>query len=1059
MKLARTIRSGTALLACALASLAMGAQARPTANSPLASPPDGMTRQVAPRAALVGATVHVRPGEQMEDAVVLIEHGEIRRVVPRAEYDRMARPGGTIEVDYTGRHIYAGFIEAYLPVRAPGVDSSAVGAHWNEGVTPHRRALDGSAPNARDRDNLRKMGFTAAHLVPDQGVFRGRTALISLADPRSDSSHEPPAVYRDGFADAVAFERNTRRGGYPSSHMGAVALIRQVLADADWQRRTRQTGDFTGGPDAIDELADANRPLFFDIEREMTTLHAADIASEFKRNAIIVGNGMEFKWLEAIAAENLPVIVPLRFPRAPDVSGFGEADSTDLERLMEWEQAPTNPRRLAEAGVKTAITSAKRIRGAGNLHNDLRSAVRHGLSADDALAMLTTNPAEILGAADRLGSVERGRRANLVVTDRPLFVGPSRILDVWTEGERHVIATDDVGAMAGVYEVNFRGEPRGTLTITRRPRVTLEDGDVKTRAEKVSIDGDRLSYTVKEHDGSVAIATAQRRGTTLHGTLMIPDGRTFSWTAVRVGDAPDDERDREERGPGEIPDLKGYPFGPYAVEEKPQQRRAIFTNATIWTASEAGTIENGVLAIDGGKIAFVGTRSAFNRSAASRWNNAERFDLEGRHIAPGFVDAHSHTGTFALGVNEGTQAVTSEVRIADAVDSSHINWYRQLAGGVTTVNTLHGSANPIGGQSLTQKVRWGSRHPRDMHMDGATPGIKFALGENVKQSNWGDTATTRYPQTRMGVETIMRDRFHAAQRYEEERRRGGRRNLELEALAEVLRGDRLIHCHSYRQDEILMLCLLAKEFGITIGTFQHGLEVYKVAEAVREAAIGASIFSDWWNFKVEVWDAIPYAGPLQHEVGVNTSFNSDSDELARRMHAEGAKAVKYSGGRVSPEEAIKFVTINAAVQLGIGDRVGSLEAGKDADFVIWSGSPLSTLSRAESTWIDGAEYFSLEMDREHRKRIASERRRLIQKILAGPPSEREEKKDEEQEKKEEAETPDPDRSLRARMLAQERALVRERMLEALNANRDPTLDSCGVCGCSEFHFIKQTFGN
>jgi imidazolonepropionase-like amidohydrolase len=400
-------------------------------------------------------------------------------------------------------------------------------------------------------------------------------------------------------------------------------------------------------------------------------------------------------------------------------------------------------------------------------------------------------------------------------------------------------------------------------------------------------------------------------------------------------------------------------------------------------------------------------------------------EASGKHVTPGLVDAHSHTSLFRFGVNEAGQAVTAEVRIGDSLDPGHINWYRQLAMGVTTVNSLHGSANPIGGQNAIHKVRWGSRTPAEMRIEGARPGIKFALGENVKQSNWNlrRSERTRYPQTRMGVETLIRDRFEAAREYRkrweawesrggatkprsheapkggDEQRRVGeegsvasrldsppRRDLELEALAEILDDVRLVHCHSYRQDEILMLCRVAEDFGFRIGTFQHGLEVYKVAEAVRENAIGASLFSDWWMYKVEVMDAIPFAGPLQTEAGVSTSYNSDSDELARRLNTEAAKAVKYArpGSGMTEEEALKFVTINAAEQIGVGGRLGSLAEGKHADFVIWSDNPLSTRAIAENVYIDGREYYSLEQDRIHRDLIARERQRLIQKIIAAP---------------------------------------------------------------------------
>ena len=357
---------------------------------------------------------------------------------------------------------------------------------------------------------------------------------------------------------------------------------------------------------------------------------------------------------------------------------------------------------------------------------------------------------------------------------------------------------------------------------------------------------------------------------------------------------------------------------------------------------------------------------------------------------------------------EGTQAVTAEVRIGDVLRSSHIALYRELAGGLTSANVLHGSSNPIGGQNAVIKLRWGAP-PEEMKFKGATPGIKFALGENVKQSNRGDQFTTRYPQTRMGVEQIIRDRFKAALDYEKEwqaykavgRERGlipPRRDLELETLLEIIRGRRLVHSHSYRQDEILMLIRVADDFGFTIGAFQHVLEGYKVADALARHGAGASTFSDWWAYKFEVMDAIPYNGALMHEQEVVVSFNSDSDELARRLNTEAAKAVKYGG--LSEEEALQFVTLNPAKQLGIDDRVGSLEVGKDADFVLWNGHPLSTYTVCEQTWIDGRKYFDREEDLQMRRQIRQERAHLIQKVIQS--KQEKEEKDKEREEKEES---------------------------------------------------------
>jgi N-acetylglucosamine-6-phosphate deacetylase len=337
-------------------------------------------------------------------------------------------------------------------------------------------------------------------------------------------------------------------------------------------------------------------------------------------------------------------------------------------------------------------------------------------------------------------------------------------------------------------------------------------------------------------------------------------------------------------------------------------------------------------------------------------------------------------------VNEAGQAISAEVRIGDVIDSDDIGIYRALAGGLTTAHVMHGSANPIGGQCQVIKLRWGVL-PEEMKFKDAPPTIKFALGENVKQSNWGDEYTSRYPQTRMGVEQIMRDEFRAALDYEEDCARYNdddsgippRRDLELEAIVEILRGERFVHCHSYRQDEILATMRVAEDFDFRIRVLQHILEGYKVADIMAEHGAGGSTFSDWWGYKFEVYDAIPHNGALMHNEGVLVSFNSDSDELARRMNTEAAKAVKWGG--VSEEEALKFVTINPAIQLKIDDRVGSLEPGKDADFAVWNGSPLSTYSACEQTWLDGRRFFDITEDAALREEVRKQRAVLVQKAL------------------------------------------------------------------------------
>jgi len=375
-------------------------------------------------------------------------------------------------------------------------------------------------------------------------------------------------------------------------------------------------------------------------------------------------------------------------------------------------------------------------------------------------------------------------------------------------------------------------------------------------------------------------------------------------------------------------------------------------------------------------------------------------DGTGLHITPGIIDEHTHIAA-TRGINESAQASSAEVEIGSVLNSEDVNLYRHLAGGVTAGQVLHGSANPIGGQSGVIKFRWGAS-PEALKIEGAAPFIKFALGENVKQANWGDSQTVRFPQTRMGVEQVFYDHFHRAREYGQawidfeqslsntsrrDRRAGRlpdkpRRDLELETLLEILRSERFVTCHSYQQGEINMLMHVADSMGFRMNTFTHILEGYKVADKMREHGAGGSSFSDWWAYKFEVKDAIPYNGALLWENGVVTAFNSDDREMARRLNQEAAKAVKYGG--VPEEEALKFVTLNPAILLHLDHRMGSLEPGKDADLVIWNDHPLSVYAQVQQTFVDGRRLFDVSRDLQLRDEIRVERARLIQKMIDDP---------------------------------------------------------------------------
>ncbi len=511
--------------------------------------------------------------------------------------------------------------------------------------------------------------------------------------------------------------------------------------------------------------------------------------------------------------------------------------------------------------------------------------------------------------------------------------------------------------------------------------------------KQFAIDETRISFNLAgESIGQGGIAqisgTFDIAGETFEGQLIESTGLISRMTAERqskdVATQPSDDASatKPTTKPVEASFAVNYPLGEYGRDSVPEQPKIVmFRNATVWTAAESGTIETTDVRVEAGVIAAIG-------KSLSIPQGAEVVDCTGKYLAPGIIDCHSHMATDG-GVNEGGQPITAEVRIGDFVDPDDINIYRQLASGITAANILHGSANAIGGQNQVIKLRWGAT-PDQMKFKDAPQGIKFALGENPRGANSDSVPADggEYPRTRMGVEQLIRDAFHAARDYRAAQKRHAadpdaslpvHPDLELEAIAEILEGKRLIHCHSYRQDEILALIRICDEFGVKIATLQHILEGYKVADAIAKHGAMASSFSDWWAYKLEVWDAIPHNGALMYDQGINVSFNSDDAEMARRLNTEAAKATKY--GNVPPAEAIKFVTINPARQLRIYARVGSIEVGKDADLAIWNAPPMSMYALCEQTWIDGRKYFDRQEDAKRRESDSQMRQKLIQKVL------------------------------------------------------------------------------
>lgn len=968
------------------------------------APPVALRENTPAVFAFTNAKIVVAPGKIIARGTLVVRNGTIQAVG-----ENVPVPADARVFDMTGHTLYPGLIELSSdigmprpPQPQPGQQSAAQqqdqpkgAAHWNARVRAELDAGTEFAPDRAAAEKLRSQGFTLALAAPQRGIFRGASALVQLGEGAASD-----LIVKRNVTQNVAFETAGGFGAggqYPNSLMGAIALIRQTWYDADWYRKAWES--YNKNPNqprpesnnALAALQDAlqrRQSVVMNVDDELNFLRAAKIGKEFNLNLIIRGSGYEYRRLDAIKATKLPVIVPLNFPEAPNVDTPEDALNVTLEDLRHWDTAPENPGRLDRAGVPIALTSAT-LRDAGTFLAQVRKAIERGLSSDAALAALTTTPAKWLGIDRNFGSLEAGKVANIVVTDGDLFGEKTRIREVWVDGKQYEVKPPPAADARGTWDLKISADPEqsGTLTLAGdvdKPNGTIRWRNKTLRLNAVTFSAGRLAFTV--NTDSIGIpGIARMSGTVsardIFGVGERGDGVHFSWSATRkemVKAEPDTAAPKKPEM-ASFPDV--FPPGEYGRPKQPDQpANVLIKNATLWTQGPQGKLEGTDLLITRGKIARIGKNLDAPKDAII-------IDGTGRHVTPGLIDAHSHTAVSGA-VNEGQQVVTAEVRIEDVLESDDIWIYRQLAGGTTAANVLHGSANPIGGQNATVKWRWGAL-PDEMLIAGAPAGIKFALGENVKSSNVNlqPGQQVPYPATRMGVEQIIRDRFKAARDYErawkewekDKTKIPPRKDLELDALVEILNGKRLVHCHSYRQDEILMMIRIAEDFGFRVATFQHVLEGYKVADAMAKHGAGGSTFSDWWAYKIEAWDAIPGNGPLMASQGVVVSYNSDNSQLASRMNWEAAKAIKFG---LSEEEALKFVTINPAKQLGIADKVGSLEVGKDADIAIWNGNPLSTYTKCIQTWVDGRKYFDVDEDRQLREQIQKERAVLVQKIIA-----------------------------------------------------------------------------
>ena len=962
------------------------------------------------RTVLEHATVHVDSKNSIEDGTVVLFRGQIEEVGPSSE---VTVSGPAIRLDMTGYHLYPSFVDLHsdygLPEvkprewsRTPQYESNTKGAFgWNQAVRPEINSSEVFVENKKEAKSLREAGIGAVLTHVPDGIVRGTGVLVMPVDDPRD------AILMSEASAHYSFRKGSSGQSYPSSLMGATALLRQTYLDGIWYGEASPRGLAGGTNLSLEAFNEAqNLPQIFSGGNWKDILRATDLGAEFDVEYTVLGGGDSYQRADAIAATGATVIVPLNYPTAYDLSDPHLARFVSLTELKHWELAPSNAYILNTAGVEFCFTSSG-LKSPSQLLPAVKKAVERGLPTDVALAALTSVPAATISASDLVGSLNPGTMANVIVMDGPLFDKDSKMVEHWVSGDPTILIDRNAVDLSGTYSLTV-GTSSMNLLIegsTGKWKATEEVNDSTKQKVDLSLDGRTVVMALKKESGVLRLTGNVWMDSRIwEGNGYDAQGNYVEWSAVKteikvepiVLEADSTTMDSTVTQNIEYGRVT-YPFTAYGSTEVPLEGAVLIHGATVWTCEEEGIIEDADVLMNEGVIVAVGRRLNPEYLLGSQVE-VTRINGRGKHITPGIIDEHSHI-IIERGVNEGTQASSAEVWIGHSLNSEDVNMYRQLAGGVTCAQLLHGSANPIGGQSAIVKFRWGSL-PSELLYAEASPFIKFALGENVKQSNWGDAQKVRFPQSRMGVEQVFYDNFIRAREYgiaqiqyrhdlrntKKKDLKAGlgpvapRRDLELETLLQILNEERFVTCHSYRQDEINMLMHVADSLGFRMNTFTHILEGYKVADKMREHGVGASTFSDWWAYKYEVKDAIPYNAAVLHYQGIITAINSDDAEMGRRLNQEAAKAVKYGG--VSEEEALKMVTLNPARLLHIDHTTGSLRAGKDADVVVWDENPLSMYARVVATYVDGVCLYSTEMDAQLREDIIAERSRLTELMIS-----------------------------------------------------------------------------
>ncbi|MFW2477770.1 MAG: amidohydrolase family protein [Sediminibacterium sp.] len=939
--------------------------------------------------AFTNATIVKDAQTTLTNATLVIRDGKIVAVGTGVNI-----PKDAVVVDCKDKYIYPSFIDIYSDYGMPQAQrqqggggfnfnqpaqltTNQKGAYgWNQALKSDVQAYKIFSADESRAKPLRDMGFGTVLTHQKDGILRGTGTVVTLANEPDNF-----LVVKEKAASLLSFNKGTSTQSYPGSLMGTIALLRQTYLDAQWYKNNPAAAGLQGDgvnitlkyfneqqslPQILDPAARGGDDFW-------SLLRADRVGDEFGVQYILKATGKEYQRIKEVVATKAPLIVGLNFPAAMDVEDPNDARLVSLADMKNWELAPTNPGAIEKAGISFALTSAD-LRDARTFMANLRKAMENGLTEKAALEALTKTPATWLGVYDKVGSIDNGKLANFVITTGPVFGERTTLLQNWVQGVKHAVNESAWNSASGLYTLTTNSS-KGTNTYT----IDVKSNSAATVIAKdtvnatFSFDGKVVKFSFapeKRSRNNIRFSGFNNGGGDWNGMAEDAEGNRMTWTAKLNSTKPDTATARTRPTPPNRIGKTMYPFTAYGTDSTlPQQGTYLIKNATVWTSEKEGKLEGADVLVKAGKIARVGK----NLSDAS----ATIIDGTGKHLTAGIIDEHSHIASAST--NEGAQSVTSEVRMGDNLDPDDINIYRQLSGGVTTSHILHGSANTIGGQTQLIKLRWGV-NDEELKFKNWDPFIKFALGENVKRTS--STNNNRFPDTRMGVEQVLTDAFNRAVAYEKSMKadpKGTRRDLELDALVEIMNKQRFITCHSYVQSEITATMRVAEKFGFRINTFTHILEGYKVADKMKAHGANASTFSDWWAYKVEVTDAIPYNAYIMNKVGLNVAINSDDAEMARRLNQEAAKSVKYGG--LTEEEALRMVTINPAKMLHVDDRVGSIKVGKDADLVLWSDNPLSIYAKAEKTMVDGTIYFDREKDAAMRKQVLAERTRLINKMV------------------------------------------------------------------------------